>query len=226
MISQLPGIYQIRNTANGKVYVGSAASLRRRWYEHRSHLQRGAHDNRYLQRAWDKHGAESFVFEPLFICDKSMLLFYEQRTLDTLAPDYNLTPTAGSSLGVKHTPETRARMSEANKGKTISPEHLAALVAGRKGKPLTDAHKAAIRAKAIGRTCSEEAKAKLRAANLGKKLTADTRAKISAGNTGKPCGPQGPLSPEHKAAISGALIGITRSAETRAKMSAARRARV
>lgn len=225
MISQLPGIYQIRNTANGKVYVGSAASLRRRWYEHRSHLTRGAHDNRHLQRAWNKHGAEVFVFEPLFICDKSMLLFYEQRALDTISPEYNLAPTAGSSLGVKHTAETRARMSMANTGKTISPEHLAALVAGRKGKPLTDEHRAAIRAKAVGRTCSEETKAKLRAANLGKKLADATRAKISAGNTGKPCGPRGPLAAEHRAAISAGLTGITRSAETRAKMSAARRAR-
>lgn len=28
------GIYQIRDTVTGKVYVGSAVSLRRRWYEH------------------------------------------------------------------------------------------------------------------------------------------------------------------------------------------------
>lgn len=225
MITQQPGIYRIRNTVNDKVYVGSAASLRRRWYEHRSQLKRGAHSNGYLQRAWNRYGEAAFVFEPLFICAKDMLLFYEQRALDTLAPDYNLTPTAGSSLGVKHSAETRARMSAANKGKTISPEHLNALLASRRGHPISEEHKEAIRAKATGRPCSEETKAKLRAANLGKKLSEEHKVAISAGVTGKRCGPRGPLSETHRAAISAGLTGVVRSEETRAKMSAARKAR-
>lgn len=226
MISQLPGIYQIRNTANGKVYVGSAASLRRRWYEHRSHLQRGAHDNRYLQHAWNKHGAEAFAFEPLFICDKSMLLFYEQRALDTLTSDYNLTLTAGSSLGVKHTPETCARMSEARRGVKQSLETVTRRAASLRGQKRTEETKAQLRELAIGRACSEETKAKLRAVNLGKKLPADTRAKISASNKGKPCGPQGPLSAEHKAAISRGNLGKKFSATTIARMRVAAALRV
>jgi hypothetical protein len=50
------GIYQIRCLANGKVYVGSAADLRRRWGRHRRALSIGKHVNGHLQAAWLKHG--------------------------------------------------------------------------------------------------------------------------------------------------------------------------
>lgn len=219
------GIYQIRNTATGKLYVGSAVSLRRRWCEHASLLRRGQHHSRHLQRAWNKRGPQAFVFEPLFICTKDMLLFYEQRAIDGLRPAYNGSPTAGNCLGVKHTDATRAKMRAANLGKKLSPEHAAAVSTARTGRKNTPEHNARIRAAALGRPVSEATKEKLRAANLGKKASSETRAKISAGNTGKACGPQGPLSEAHKAAISTALKGTVRSAETRAKMSAARKAR-
>lgn len=226
MISQQPGIYQIRNTANGNQYVGSAASLRRRWYEHSSRLRRGAHDNRYLQRAWDKYGEAAFAFEPLFICAKGMLVFYEQRALDVFQPEYNLSPTAGNSLGVRHTEETCARMSASRRGLKQSPAAIAKRAASLRGKKRTQETKDKMRALATGRPVSEATKAKLRVANLGKKASPETRSKISAGNTGKPCGPQGPLSEAHKAAISKAGLGRKLSEEAKASMSIAAKARV
>lgn len=64
-IPSKPGIYLIRNTVNGKVYIGRSENLWRRWATHRSHLKRGRHQNRYLLAAWQKHGAENFTFEVL-----------------------------------------------------------------------------------------------------------------------------------------------------------------
>ena len=56
------GIYQIRNIANGKVYVGSAAKFSRRFNDHKRKLNNGRHHSIKLQNAWNKNGAESFVF--------------------------------------------------------------------------------------------------------------------------------------------------------------------
>lgn len=221
------GIYQIRNTVNGEVYVGSATSLRRRWYEHQSCLRRGVHHAVTLQRSWKKNGEVAFVFEPLLACAKGMLLFYEQRAIDVLRPKYNMSRTAGNCLGVKHSDETRARMSAVNKGKKITPAHHAAMLAGRIGTKNTPEHNAKIAAAARGRPCSAETKAKLAAHNAGKVLPLETREKISAALRGKPHNtPSGPLSTEHKARISAAITGIRRSPETLAKMRAAASARV
>lgn len=48
------GIYEIVNTINGKRYVGSAVSLKRRWVDHRRDLRAGKHHSRHLQNAWAK----------------------------------------------------------------------------------------------------------------------------------------------------------------------------
>lgn len=130
-ISQTPSIYRFRHIASGKVYVGSAINPRTRYRAHIGSLKRGTHRSRYLQRAWDKHGADAFVFEilepVLFVED---LITREQYWIDTLhaadpAHGYNVAPIAGSTLGVKATDETRARQSERAKKRTADPEYRA-----------------------------------------------------------------------------------------------------
>jgi len=99
--------------------------------------------------------------------------------------------------GTKHTPEARAKMSVAHRGK----------------KPFA------------GRRHSPETKAKISAAHKGRRkprarpLSPEHRAKISAALTGRS------LSAEHLAAMAEALTGKTVSAETRAKKSASQRRR-
>src|SRR5512147_1108046 len=63
------GVYLIRNTVSGAVYVGSTgSSFRQRWHEHRSALRRGVHANIHLQRSWLKYGEGAFIFEILVVC--------------------------------------------------------------------------------------------------------------------------------------------------------------
>jgi hypothetical protein len=64
------GVYQIRNTASGKSFVGASVNLPAILNRHRSELRAGGHRNRELQKDWDEFGAEAFEFE----------------VLDTLAP--------------------------------------------------------------------------------------------------------------------------------------------
>lgn len=221
------GIYQIENQINGKLYIGSAVRLQRRWLEHRSALRRNVHKSPKLQNAWNKYGEENFIFKPLLICAPSAVLMYEQRALDVYRPSYNTCPTAGNSSGVKHTEATRARMSAANKGKKLSPEHIAKISAGNKGKKISAETKARQSAAAAGRVQSEETKKKLSELNSGKTMSAETKAKISAALLGKKhTSPKATISDAHKEAIRSAILGCKRSPETIAKMCIAARARV
>lgn len=103
------GIYEVRNTTNGKRYVGSAKSLSQRLGAHLKNLRKGKHHNRHLQFAWDKYGEQAFEFKVILYCNKENLLFYEQRALDTYNTMYNLAPTAGSQLGWKMPDETKQK---------------------------------------------------------------------------------------------------------------------
>ena len=77
------GIYRIRNTKNGKFYLGSSDDIVRRWKEgHKAKLVRGVHDNPHLQNAWNKYGKDSFLVEVLRECSKEDLLVEEQKELD------------------------------------------------------------------------------------------------------------------------------------------------
>ena len=57
------GIYGIRNKINNKIYIGKTMqSFGDRWDCHRAMLNGGYHDNKHLQRAWDKYGKNNFEF--------------------------------------------------------------------------------------------------------------------------------------------------------------------
>jgi len=116
------GIYQIRNQLNSKRYVGSAVNLRRRQRAHFGGLRRGTHSNRHLQNAYNKYGEAAFVFSILEIVENpANLIECEQHHMDTLKPEYNLSPTVGSPLGCHRSPETRRKISRGLKkdGKLI-----------------------------------------------------------------------------------------------------------
>ncbi len=106
------GIYKITNTVNGKFYIGQAISLRKRYTCHNGFNARGEATNIYLQNSWDKHGAESFIFEVIELCEIAQLDAKEQYWLDILKPfgerGYNANFLARSSKGRKLTPEQRA----------------------------------------------------------------------------------------------------------------------
>lgn len=212
------GIYQIRNRANGKVYIGSAVNLAERFYGHRGGLNRGEHHNAHLQSAWRKYGAEAFEFRPLLLCARGDLFFYEQRCIerfDAVVSGYNKSPNAGTCLGIKRTPEYIARMAAGKRGTKRSaatrakhsatclrPEVRALLSAAGKlnrGIPKAPAHIKKVADANMGKVISPETKAKLRAFNLGLKHgphSEETRHKISMAQKGRP------LTDEHRAALS------------------------
>lgn len=134
------GIYQIRNERNGKRYVGSSCDFTRRWKEHRGALRSRRHYNPILSRAWEKYGAESFRFSALLVCDERDLLFYENRVIQGMNPEYNVATVAGTTRGIKYSDEARAKISKAmmgNKravGRATSEKQRAHLIGNKYGK--------------------------------------------------------------------------------------------
>lgn len=201
------GIYKITNTVNGHCYIGSAVDIQGRWSSHISKLNKNKHHSRYLQRAWLKYGADAFSFSVIEYCFPLALIFREQHFINTLKPEYNMLPIAGSSLGMKFTPESRAKMSLAAKA-SMTPERLAKMSEATKkqkrrlGYKHTDkarAHMSAARktsqppehlARMRELAKKPEARAKIAEANKKRIWTAESRAKISVAHKGKKESPE------------------------------------
>jgi hypothetical protein len=98
------GVYQIRNTANGKVLVVSTPNLKTMEGK-RFQLKMGSHKNPKLQAEWKQFGEDAFVFEVLGVADEKIdgafarqeeLKKLEERWLEKLQPygdrGYNRAP--------------------------------------------------------------------------------------------------------------------------------------
>ena len=82
----MSGIYIIKNTKNGKLYVGSSKNVEKRWKEHERSLRSGKHHSKKLQRAYDKAVDKSvFIYEVIEeVADDKLLFEREQHYIDTL----------------------------------------------------------------------------------------------------------------------------------------------
>lgn len=218
--SMKSGVYAIRNKVNGKQYVGSAKVFLRRWYRHSEDLRNGSHHSVLLQRAWNKYGEDSFEFRILEETTAKHAVAQEQvflNWLQTYDPrlGYNISPTANSSLGVKFSQETKAKMSAARKGKTVSKktrERLSAIAKGRTYSPEICLRMSLARK---GKPQSKEAVTKRAAANRGKTRSDESRKRMSAAQKGRT------VSAEGRLRMSAAKQNMSR--ETREKIAAAQR---
>ena len=59
------GVFQVKNTVNGKVFLGSSLNLEGPLNGHKFMLTIGQHRNRALQKEWNEYGPDKFVFEIL-----------------------------------------------------------------------------------------------------------------------------------------------------------------
>lgn len=93
-LSNDSGIYIIRNLITGKCYIGQSVSICRRVLRHKCDMNNNRHYNLYLQRAWNKYGANSFRFDVLEICrrddlDEKEIMYIQQ--FNSFIDGYNLT---------------------------------------------------------------------------------------------------------------------------------------
>jgi hypothetical protein len=119
----LTGIYMFTNIESGKKYIGSAVdlSIRFRSYYSKTHLVR--YNKSYIYNVLHYHGYSAFSLSILEYIDitnlskeevRRLIIEREQWYIDTINPEYNINPTAGSLLGYKHTSESLAKLSGIN----------------------------------------------------------------------------------------------------------------
>lgn len=230
------GIYQISNTVNGKSYVGSAVDIQQRWRAHRSELNRGKHHSVALQRAWAKHGENSFGFSILeLVAEPERLIEREQFWISEKAAygarGYNMCPTAGNCLGRTLSQESRAKMSASATGKIISAETRMKISASAQA--VSREVRDRIAAKNTGQKRSEETRRRMSEAQKGKSASPETRAKLALIASNMPQEQRDkiaaslrgrkriPHTPESIEKMRAAKMGHSVSMETRQKISAA-----
>lgn len=113
------GIYRILNIKTKKQYVGSAVNLRKRKATHLYQLRNKRHYNIHLQRSFNKHGEENFIFEVLEeVDDIENILIIEQKWLDGFNKKklYNIRHLASSNQGLRHTKQAKEKISSSKIG--------------------------------------------------------------------------------------------------------------
>ncbi len=185
----MQGVYWIRNKKDGKRYIGSTNDFEKGWKERLKALRKEKHHNIRLQRAWNKHREENFVFEIVEKVKGNRTEVYnrEQYYLDlywTTGFLYNLKKEAVGGSGPK-SKESRAKLSKAMSGKN-NPMY---------GKPQTEEHKRNKREGSLryyethdgywlGKHRSEETCNKIGKTQQGREITwGDKISKALVGNT-------------------------------------------
>jgi group I intron endonuclease len=128
------GIYKITAIHNNEFYIGSSKDITRRWERHRNCLRKNKHQNRFMQRIFDKYQEGCFVFEILEITDE--LELREQYYMDLLNPSLNLRKIAKNNSGLKHTEKAKQKMRDAHLGKKLSDEHKSKIGNSCRGKKI------------------------------------------------------------------------------------------
>jgi hypothetical protein len=152
------GVYAIYTSAKKRVYVGAAKHLGQACNRIRSELRRGQHDCHALQAYATAHRPTALTFEVLATCPVTELAATKQRYLDQLratdpAHGFNALHS-DRPAGQKMSPEARARLSTAKKGRPITkrtPEHQEKLNAAHRGRKRSPETCAAISAATTGK---------------------------------------------------------------------------
>lgn len=220
------GIYCIRNTETGRVYVGSAKNILRRWNAHRTALNTNKHYSKMLQAAWNKFGAQGFTFEILeLVSEFPNLIAREQHWMDLLGAHwrhggYNSQPIAGSNLGTKASAETKAKIKASwlNRG-PVTAETRAKMSASLTGIKRSAETRALMSVVGLARNykLSDVQKARVSAVHKGKTISDAQKEAVSRAQKGKP------KSRDAVAKQRAAMLGREFTLQHRANISAARR---
>jgi len=177
----MKGIYKITNTINNKVYIGQSDRLNQREREHFYRLENQTHSNEHLQRSYNKHGKDIFLFEIIEETDdldNRELYFINENGGINSDLNYNLK----DPLTMKWSDYVRVKQSKSmiggnnpNFGNNWSKEQKDALSEKRKGvtleerigKDKADLAKSKMSKSQSGRKHPDEVKDKIREANLG-----------------------------------------------------------
>jgi len=123
------GVYKIRNKENNKVYIGSTSGkFSKRLTSHIRELVENRHHSRHLQNSFNKtKNFDKFEISILEVCLPKNCIEIEQKWMDFYKSyndmfGYNISPTAGSCIGIKKSKEERLKIFE--RSRKISDEKI------------------------------------------------------------------------------------------------------
>lgn len=117
------GIYSISNINTGRVYIGSAENIEKRWAKHQTILKCNAHWNSDLQSAYNEDGINSFSFSVVEECHPHKLIERETHHIEALGwPSRVVLYNRRLPLSTQ-SDETRQLMSDNRKGVRFTDEH-------------------------------------------------------------------------------------------------------
>ncbi len=160
------GIYKITSLINDKFYIGSSNNISKRRKEHFSDLRGNKHNNTHLQNIYNKYGEENLIVEVIELCSELDQFEREQYFIDSLNPSINICKIVekGSMTGLKHSQETKDKISKANKGKKRSEETKALLSELNRSRIVSEETREKMSKSRLGKVTSEETKDKIRKA--------------------------------------------------------------
>jgi group I intron endonuclease len=208
-------IYVHTCTANGKSYVGqTTAGMEKRWAEHIRHSRSSkCADSRYpLSRAIRKYGPTTFESQVISVARTKPELDNLEKVwiilLQTRETGYNITAGGEGAWGLRHTAAAKAKISTAHLGNKYCLGRKCSLASRAKqsqavrGRVLSSEWRAKIAAAGRGRQHSAATRAKISTGNTGKIFSIETREKMSAAAKGHKRGVGRKLSPETHAKMS------------------------
>lgn len=116
------GVYALVNNINGNAYIGSAVDLYDRMRDYHQARYLANRTSLVVVRAINKYGMENFTLVVLQFTTAEDAVASEQVWLDSHNPEYNVSPTASSTLGVLHTEQGKLKIKQPMTGKARSQE--------------------------------------------------------------------------------------------------------
>ena len=176
-------IYRITNLINGKTYIGQHK------YKDLNEYYMGS--GKHLIRAQKKYGIENFKKEILvFNIPKEEQANILEKTFISSEREkvgrencYNIADGGQGVSGLKHSEESKKKMSEAHK--SMSEETKKKISKAHKGKTLSEEHKKKLGEVSKGRPCSEATKNKISETLKGHHVSEETKRKLSDKYRGK-----------------------------------------
>ena len=204
--SRIYFLYRIVNKINGKVYIGQALDVPKRWYDHRKAFKANR-PTQIIHHALIKYGLDNFEFEIIASCKTQD---DTNNTETELVKQYDSFIGNGggynATLGGMNAPKTeewKQKISQILMGHEVSQEARDKISQGNTGKVRSDEFKKNVSAFHAGKEVSEKTRQLLSEINTGKEMLKETRQKLSEINKGKK------LPEETKKKIGNAIRGTT-----------------
>lgn len=217
-------IYYTYNILTTKPYIGQTIStLIERWKQHIKDAKKIKNQSIHFYRAILARGEKSFIplelleekeFEEENINEAKIWMdiresFYIEK-FDSFNNGYNSTKGGGGILGLKHSEESKKKISLAGKGRIHTEDSKRKMSEAKMGNKCN-----------LGKKRSQETKEKLSISNTGKKHSVEAKRKMSEAKMGNKNWLGKKHSEESKKKMSRASSGRIASDETKKKMSLA-----